>query len=122
MLDKKHDYGIATGLNVSTMDYQSCSVESLRYWAEDMNWTEASYFFSYSKPVMFKLNNMWHLSWVSDVFVELSFTEISTTNSEACMFVILLQKCFLVCPPSGNMARKQCFLVCPPSGNMAGKQ
>ncbi|CAB4028599.1 Hypothetical predicted protein, partial [Paramuricea clavata] len=63
VLDKKHDYGIATGFNVSTMDYQSCSVESLRYWAEDMNWTEASYFFSYSKPVMFKLNNMWHLSW-----------------------------------------------------------
>jgi hypothetical protein len=28
----------------------------------------------------------------------------------------------LVCPPSGNMARKQCFLVCPPSGNMARKQ
>ena len=29
---------------------------------------------------------------------------------------------FLVCPPSGHMARKQCFLVCPPSGHMARKQ
>ena len=46
---------------------------------------------------------------------------------------------FLVCPPSGNMARKkwvswfahlnsrnmarkECFLVCPPSGNMVRKQ
>ena len=35
---------------------------------------------------------------------------------------IFTGKCFLVCPPSGNMARKQCFLVCPPSGNMARKQ
>jgi hypothetical protein len=25
--------------------------------------------------------------------------------------------CFLVCPPSANMARKLCFLVCPPSEN-----
>ena len=32
------------------------------------------------------------------------------------------KQCFLVCPPSRNMARKQCFLVCPPSGNMARKQ
>ena len=32
------------------------------------------------------------------------------------------KQCFLVCPPSGNMARKQCFLVCPPFGNMARKQ
>ena len=32
------------------------------------------------------------------------------------------KQCFLVCPPSGNMARKQCFPVCPPVGNMARKQ
>ena len=32
------------------------------------------------------------------------------------------RKCFLVCPPLENMARKQCFLVCPPLVNMARKQ
>jgi hypothetical protein len=26
--------------------------------------------------------------------------------------------CSLVCPPSGNMARKQCLIVCLPSGSM----
>ena len=29
---------------------------------------------------------------------------------------------FLVCLSSGNMVRKQCLLVCSPSGNMARKQ
>ncbi len=67
MLDMTN--GIITGLNASTIEYQSCSVESLSYWAEDMKWTEASdYFFNYSKPVMFKLNNMWHLLWVKWCF------------------------------------------------------
>ena len=29
---------------------------------------------------------------------------------------------FLVCRPSGYMARKYCFLICLPSGNLARKQ
>ena len=32
------------------------------------------------------------------------------------------KQCFLVCPPSGNLARKKYFLVCPPSGNLARKK
>ena len=55
--------GITTGINVSTTEYQSCSVESLGYLAEDMKWMTMTDFFNSSKPVMFKLNNMWHLSW-----------------------------------------------------------
>ena len=60
--------GITTGLNVSTKEYQSCSVESLSYLAEDIKWMTMTDYFNSSKPVMFKLNNMWHLSWVIDVF------------------------------------------------------
>jgi hypothetical protein len=33
-----------------------------------------------------------------------------------------MKQCFLVCPLSGNLARKQCFLVCLPLGNLAKKQ
>ena len=36
--------------------------------------------------------------------------------------IMVRKECFLVCPHLRNMARKQCFLVCPPSGNMARKQ
>ena len=32
------------------------------------------------------------------------------------------KQCFLVCPPSGNLARKKYFLVCPASGNLARKK
>ena len=32
------------------------------------------------------------------------------------------KQCFLVCPPSVNMARKQCFLICSPSQNINRKQ
>ena len=68
LLDNEYDDGIITGFNVSATQYQLCAVESLSYWAEDMQWIKvSSYIFNYTKPVMFGLKNMWHLSWVNYV-------------------------------------------------------
>lgn len=69
ILDSKDDNGITVALNASSTEYESCSVESLYYMAEGKKWTEESELFSHSKPVMFKLNKMWHLSWVNDLTI-----------------------------------------------------
>ena len=74
-MDSKEDYGITTAFNASTREYQTCSVESLSYWAEDMKWMEATDLFfmnDSAKPTTFKLNKMWHFSWVnSQIFKEI---------------------------------------------------
>ncbi|XP_028398448.1 uncharacterized protein LOC114522042 [Dendronephthya gigantea] len=66
VLDIKHAYGITTGFNATTIEYQFCTVESINYLGENKLETSNSSFINYSKPAMFKLHNIWHLSWNVD--------------------------------------------------------
>lgn len=81
VLDNDRDYGIATGFNVTTTEYHSCSVVSVNYWVEKMNWNEASDdILNSSKPVMFRLHNMWHFSWVIPPLIYFRFFKESATS------------------------------------------
>ena len=69
-------------------------------------------------------NSFFSVAIVASVFYLFDLCQV---RSQRCFLVcsILQNNIFamfsLVCPPSGNMARKQCFLVFPLFGNMAKK-
>ena len=64
VLNSKEAHGITMAINATARRYNSCSVNSISYWKDNIDWVEMNFINNASMPIFFKLKNIWHISWV----------------------------------------------------------
>ena len=61
-----HSYGITTAINASTTLFTKCKIISVDKYGVDGTWEALNnFFFQDENIVFFKLQQMWHFTWVS---------------------------------------------------------